>query len=133
MFKYQLKSHSKYSIKYHFVFCTKYRRRILTWLFAEYVKELMVEKTKDQFTIDEIEVDKDHIHVLVDSNPPRSPLDFVRVAKMMTTYQAWRSNWSTFLKSVYWKERTLWSGGYFVATTGQASAETIRQYIESQG
>jgi len=93
----------------------------------------MVEKTKDQFTIDEIEVDNDHIHVLVDSNPTRSPLYFVRLAKMMTTYYAWRSNWATFLKSVYWKERTLWSDGYFVATTGQASTETIRQYIESQG
>jgi putative transposase len=133
MFKYQRKSHSKYSIKYHFVFCTKYRRQILTGLFAEYVKELMVEKTKDQFTIDEIEVDKDHIHVLVESDPTRSPLDFVRLAKMVTTYHAWRSNWSTFLRSVYWKERTLWSDGYFVATTGQASTETIRQYIESQG
>lgn len=29
--------------------------------------------------------------------------------------------------------RTLWSDVYFVATTGQASTETIRQYIESQG
>lgn len=133
MFKYQRKSHSKYSIKYHLVFCTKYSRQTIAGMFAKYVKELMVEKTKDQFTIDEIEADKDHIRVLVDSNPTRSPLDFVRLAKMMTPYQAWRSNWSTFLKSVYWKERTLWSDGYFVATIGQASAETIRQYIESQG
>ena len=129
MTTYHHRSHSKFSIKYHFVFCTKYRRRILTDLFAEYIKSLMVEKTKDQFTIDEIEVDKDHIHILVDSDPTRSPLDFVRLAKMMTTYHAWRSNWSTFLKS----EKTLWSDGYFVATTGQASTETIRQYIESQG
>lgn len=133
MFTYQRKSHSKYSIKYHFVFCTKYRRRILTGLFAEYIKDLMVEKTKDQFSIDEIEVDKDHIHVLVESDPTRAPLNFVRLAKMMTTYHAWRSDWSIFLKSIYWKERTLWSDGYFVATTGQASTETIRQYIESQG
>ena len=129
MFEYQHRSHSKFSIKYHFVFCTKYRRRILTDLFAEYIKSLMVEMTKAQFTIDEIEVDKDHIHILVDSDPTRSPLDFVRLAKMMTTYHAWRSNWSTFLKS----EKTLWYDGYFVATTGQASTETIRQYIENQG
>ena len=97
MTTYHHRSHSKFSIKYHFVFCTKYRRRILTDLFAEYIKSLMVEKTKDQFTIDEIEVDKDHIHILVDSDPTKSPLDFFRLAKMMTTYHAWRSNWSTFL------------------------------------
>ena len=133
MFSYHRKSHSKYSIKYHFVFCTKYHKRILSGLFAEYLKELMIEKTKFQFVIDEIEVDKDHIHVLVDSDTSRSPLDFVRLAKMMTTYHAWRSNWSTFPKSIYWKERVLWSEGYFVATTGQASTETIRLYIENQG
>jgi putative transposase len=92
MLTYQRKSHSKYSIKCHFVFCTKYRRWILTGLFAEYAKDLMVEKTKEQFSIDEIEVDKDHIHVLVESDPTRSPLDFVRLTKMMTTYHAWRSN-----------------------------------------
>ena len=80
MFEYHHRSHSKFSIKYHFVFCTKYRRRILTDLFAEYIKSLMVEKTKDQFTIDEIEVDKDHIHILVDSDPTKLPLDFVRLA-----------------------------------------------------
>ena len=83
--------------------------QILRGFFAEYSKDLMVEKTKDQFTIDEIEVDKDYIHILVDSDPTRSPLDFFRLAKIMTTYHAWRSNWSTFLKSIYWKERTLWS------------------------
>ena len=69
----------------------------------------------------------------MDSDPTKSSLDFVRLAKMMTTYHAWRSNCSTFLKSVYWKERTLWSDRYFAATTRQASTETIRQYIESQG
>jgi putative transposase len=93
----------------------------------------MIELTKSKFTIDEIEVDKDHIHILADSDPTQSPLDFVRLAKMMTTYHAWRSDWTPFLRSIYWKERTLWSDGYFVATTGQASTETIRQYIESQG
>lgn len=98
-----------------------------------YTKAQMIEFTKSKFTIDEIEVDKDHIHILVDSEPTKSPLDFVRLAKMMTTYHAWRSNWTPFLRSIYWKERTLWSDGYFVATTGQASTETIRQYIESQG
>ena len=62
MFTYHHRSHSKFSIKYHFLFCTKYCRQILRGLFAEYIKYLMVEMTKDQFTIDDIEVDKDHIH-----------------------------------------------------------------------
>ena len=54
MLEYQHRYHSKFSIKYHFVFCAKYRRRILNGLFSEYIKDFMVEMTKDQFTIDEI-------------------------------------------------------------------------------
>jgi putative transposase len=31
----------------------------------------------------------------------------------------------------FWKERTLWSDGYFVSTIGNASEDTIKKYIES--
>jgi REP element-mobilizing transposase RayT len=48
--------------------------------FSEYIKAWMIELTKSKFTIDEIEVDKDHIHILVDSDPTKLPLDFVRLA-----------------------------------------------------
>ena len=33
----------------------------------------------------------------------------------------------------YWKEKTLWSDGYFAASIGQVSQETIERYIEHQG
>ncbi|GAC1354668.1 MAG: hypothetical protein NVSMB38_33610 [Ktedonobacteraceae bacterium] len=36
-------------------------------------------------------------------------------------------------KRYFWKERTFWSDGYFYCTIGNASQETIRHYIESQG
>ena len=38
-----------------------------------------------------------------------------------------------YRKKHFWKERTFWSDGYFCCTIGNASQETIRQYIESQG
>jgi putative transposase len=37
------------------------------------------------------------------------------------------------LKRHFWKERTFWSDGYFCCTIGNASQETIRHSIESQG
>jgi putative transposase len=37
------------------------------------------------------------------------------------------------LSGHYWKEHTLWSDGYFAASIGEVSAETIKRYIESQG
>ena len=36
------------------------------------------------------------------------------------------------LKQHYWKERTLWSDGYFAASIGQVSQETIERYIKNQ-
>jgi len=33
----------------------------------------------------------------------------------------------------FWGERTFWSDGYFVCSIGEASPDTIRQYILTQG
>jgi putative transposase len=32
-----------------------------------------------------------------------------------------------------WKEKTFWIDGYFVCSIGEASPETIRNYIINQG
>ncbi|WP_460766343.1 transposase [Niabella terrae] len=37
------------------------------------------------------------------------------------------------LSNHFWKEHTFWSDGYFVCSIGEASPETVRQYILSQG
>ncbi|EJF4585521.1 transposase, partial [Campylobacter coli] len=36
------------------------------------------------------------------------------------------------LKQYLWKQY-FWSGSYFLATTGEATPETIKKYIENQG
>ena len=133
-FVYHQKSHCKYMIKLHFVFCTKYRKRILIGAFGEYIKELLTLKMYERgYQIDILEIDKDHIHILVDMDTSQSALGFVRLAKQISTFYAWRSGWKLILSKHYWSERTLWSDGYFVASTGQASTDTIRKYIEEQG
>ncbi|MBD2769479.1 transposase [Hymenobacter sp. BT664] len=33
----------------------------------------------------------------------------------------------------FWKERTVFSDGYFVCSTGEASTDTVRPYITWQG
>jgi REP element-mobilizing transposase RayT len=52
--------------------------------------------------------------------------------KQQTTWRAW-NNYENLLQGHFWKERTLWGDGYFVCSTGDASTETIRKYIENQG
>ena len=69
--KYHHGSHSKYLLKYHFVFCCKYRKKCFNGPeVTERIKALFTEiAAKAGFAIDVMEVDPtmpDHIHVLVD-------------------------------------------------------------------
>jgi REP-associated tyrosine transposase len=84
------------------------------------------------FLVVALEVDQDHIHGLVKSEPRISPLAIVRRLKQESPIELWQ-RYEKELKKHFWKERTLWSEGYFCCTIGNASQETIRQYIESQG
>ena len=84
------------------------------------------------FKISILETDLDHIHLLIESVPKLSPLTIIRTLKSLSTRKLW-SRYPEILKKYYWKERTLWSDGYFVCSTGEASTEIIRKYIESQG
>lgn len=101
--------------------------------YGEFVKETMISiSQKYDFTILEIEVDKNHIHLLVESEPKVSPLMIVRALKQQTTIKLW-SKFPNKLHKYFWKERTFFTDGYFVSTIGEVSAETLRKYIQNQG
>jgi putative transposase len=90
-------------------------------------------RTKNSgFTIDLMEVDQDHIHLLVDFEPKISVKEVMRKLKSYTTVFLWKS-YENYLRKEFWNEHTFWSDGYFACTTGEASSETIKKYIESQG
>ena len=127
MFKYHHRSHSKFSIKYHFVFCTKYRRQILIGDFGEYIKAQMIVLTKSKFIIDEIEVDKDHIHILVDIDPQYGVHRLIKLIKGRSSFLLRRE--FKFLKRTM---PCMWTNSYFVSTVGGAPLKVVKQYIESQ-
>lgn len=106
----------KYSLKCHIVFCVKYRKKLLSRKhIADTTKETITGCKTDNFHIQVMEVDKDHIHLLVDYTPGVSVAQIVRLLKQ------------------FWKEQVFWSSGYFVCSTGDASSEVISQYIAEQG
>ena len=88
--------------------------------------------TKSDFTVDTMEIDKNHSHLLISSFPNISAFAIVRRLKQESTFLIWK-DFESLLQKYFWKERTFWSDGYFVATTGQVSTETIRRYIENHG
>lgn len=131
---YITKNHSKYLIMVHLIFVCKYRKHLLI-PFGTQIKELMFDIAEENdFEIIEMEVDKNHIHLLVHYNPTQSILEIVRLLKQLSTYRLWRTNDNQrTLQKHFWKERTFWSDGYFVCSIGNASKAIIEKYIQNQG
>ena len=129
---YKSKNHSKFILTYHIIFVCKYRKKLLI-KYGEDVKQIMYDISKRyDFEIKEMEVDKDHIHMMIESVPKISPLQIVRVLKQQSTIQMWRK-YSKELKKYYWAENTFWTDGYFVSTIGEVSSKTLKHYIQNQG
>ena len=129
---YKSKNHSKFILTYHIIFVCKYRKKLLI-KYGEDIKQIMYDINKRyDFDIKEMEVDKDHIHMMIESVPKISPLQIVRVLKQQSTIQMWRK-YSKELKKYYWTENTLWTDGYFVSTIGEVSSKTLKHYIQNQG
>ncbi|MCK8134480.1 IS200/IS605 family transposase [Pseudoalteromonas sp. 2CM28B] len=71
-----------------------------------------------------MEVDKDHIHILLTISPNISVASYVRRIKQSTTQSLWsRFKW---FKKQFWVKKT-------VCSVGNAAADTIRKYIQEQG
>ena len=129
---YKSKNHSKFILTYHIIFTCKYRKKLLI-KYGEDVKQIMYDISKRyDFDIKEMEVDKDHIHMMISSVPKISPLQIVRVLKQQSTIQMWR-RYSSELKKQFWKENTFWTDGYFCSTIGEVSSKTLKHYIQNQG
>ena len=97
------------------------------------IKDIFTEMQECQnFIIETMECDKNHIHLLVRAEPKVSPLQIVKRLKQLSTFWLWK-NYAKQLKKEFWKEHTFWSDGYFVSTIGNVSEETLRRYIEEQG
>lgn len=123
-------SHSLYECKYHLVFCPKYRYRILKEAIGEYVTQLVYQlcKQKEQVEVLELNVQADHVHLVVEVPPKYAVSEFVGYLKgkmALRLFQRYES-----LGRRYWG-RHLWARGYCVSTIG-LDEEKIRKYVQWQ-
>ena len=80
-------------------------------------------------TIEECNIQIDHIHMLLIIPPKYSVADVVAQLKARTSGLLRKKfDW---LAKVYWKENIVWSPGYFVSTVG-INEQQIRKYIKYQ-
>ena len=131
--EYQHSRHNKNLLIVPLSFVTKYRRKIFYGEFRNDIKQCLFDICqKNLWYVIRMETDKDHVHMLMQYNPTDSITKIVSKLKQMSTYSMWIKHPDILLK-YYWNTKTLWSDGYFAASIGQVSQDTIEKYIEQQG
>ena len=125
-------AHSVYSLQYHVVWVSKYRRRILKPGVCTYLQKVLPKLLRSMpgVTIEAIGFDQDHLHMVM-VIPPKYSISSVMGKLKSRSASEMRKSFS-WLAKVYWKENLVWSPGYFVSSVG-IDEDTIRQYVELQG
>lgn len=126
--QYHTTEHLVFCCRYHVVFCPKYRRRVLTDGRDSRLKEILQETaSRHQFTLLEMEVMPDHVHLLVDCNPRYGIMQCVKDLKRESASLMRRE--FPELKS---RLPNLWTRSTFIASVGAVSLEVVKKYIEEQ-
>ena len=127
---YRKVSHSLFDLKYHIVFCTKYRYRVLTGQVATRVREIIREVCASNY-VDIISgsMSPDHIHLLISVPPSISISKIIQYIKGKSSRKLMQE--FEVIRKRYWGQH-LWSRGYFVVTVGNVNSEEVQRYIEDQ-
>jgi putative transposase len=85
--------HLVYKCCYHVIFCPKYRHKILVGKVSKRLKEICLEIASiHDFIIEEIETDKNHIHMIISCNPRYSVMKCVHLIKSISAYKLYKVN-----------------------------------------
>lgn len=120
-----------YNINYHFVWCVKYHRKVLSPVIESRLQNILYETGHHYgFTVAAVEVgERDHVHCFVSAPPKISISEIIAMLKSISARRLFAE--FPHLRKTLWGGN-LWSGSYFVETVGSTSEENVRRYIENQ-
>ena len=123
-------AHSLYECKYHVVFCPKYRYKILQDEVENYVKQQIYRlcSQKEDVEVVEVNVQPDHIHLVVSLPPKYAVSQFMGFLKGKLALRLFDR--FPRLRRRYWGQH-VWSRGYCVSTVG-LDEERIKKYVQWQ-
>lgn len=115
-------------INYHFVWIPRRRSKVLKQKIAERLKELIYEISAEiDCSVIAIEIMDDHVHLFLNCPPSMAPKDIMFRIKGRSA-RVLRQEFPDPLM----KLPSMWTRSYFCCTAGNASSETIKQYIANQ-
>lgn len=128
MTRYRRNAGATFTIKYHLVWCPKFRRPVLTPPFDARLQEIIAEVAEEAgMIVHALEIMPDHVHLFVEADPTLSVAEIVNRFKgrssrlMRSEFPALRS-----------RLPTLWSRSYYAGSVGHVSAKTVEAYIAAQ-
>jgi len=125
--EYQHERHTVHLVVYHIIWCPKRRRKVLVGAIKARFEQLLCEVASEHgWTILELAIQPDHVHVFLRGDPYTAPSDIARLFKGRSS-RVLREEFPELLKLP-----SLWTHSFFVSTEGLVSAETIQRYIERQ-
>jgi len=130
MSRFRKLSQTIWHCQYHIVFVPKYRYRVLSGAIG-YEVERCIRAFSEQKKVEiiELNVQVDHVHLLVMVPPKISLSDYVGIVKGRTAIRV-LNRFRQLKKKPYWGNH-LWAKGYCIDTVGLDS-EMIRKYVKYQ-
>ncbi len=130
MSKYRKLTHVYYKCDYHIVFTPKCRFRVLEGMVKSLVDhDLQVISTWKDVIIQEMNVQKDHIHLVCSIPPKVSVSEFMGILKGKIAIKLFKT-YPSLRQKPYWGDH-FWSRGYFVSTVG-LDEDMIKGYVKYQ-
>lgn len=124
-------NHSVFLMYYHLILVVKYRRKVIDEATSNRLKDIFEYiSPKYNITLQEWNHDKDHVHILFKAHPNTELSKFINAYKSASSRLIKKENQQ--IRKFLWKEY-FWARSFCLLTSGGASIEVIKQYIESQG
>jgi REP-associated tyrosine transposase len=134
MAKQQLQAlhHCVFSLHFHLVLVTKYRRKAITKEVLDRL-EIIFRETLEKWNCELIEFngEEDHIHLLFQANPTVQLSKLVNNLKTVSS-RLIRRDFRGHVNRIY-RKPVFWHRSYCLMTAGGATIEVLRKYIEEQG
>ena len=130
MSRFQKLSHVIWHCQYHIVWVPKYRYKVLKGKIGEEVrKTIIVQSERLGYEIAELNVQVDHVHLLIKVPPKVSLSALMGVMKGKSAIRVF-SKFPELKQRPYWGNH-FWAEGYCVDTVGLDS-EMIQKYVKYQ-
>ncbi len=119
---------SVHFMNYHFVWCPKYRRKVIVSDIESRLHEIIRDTAKENgWEIIALETMPDHVHLFIKTVPTIAPNNVIARIKGRSS-RILRNEFPSLRKRL----PTLWTRSYFVSTHGHVSSEIIKKYVGEQ-